>query len=105
MSHKPLTIAEANGRIRSLINMPISLPRNGYGSGIFFELGKLTYPTNRKEHAAGKANHLYWMGWMVNIDSGADFLDYGVCTSSKSPFDGRVINRKNGCEVFLALDS
>lgn len=39
--------------------------------------------------------------WFVRIDGDFDLLDFGACTSSASPFDGRVVNVKSGCGVFL----
>jgi len=41
---------------------------------------------------------------MVRIDGDADFLDYGVCTAAASPFDGRVVNMRSGCEAFASED-
>ena len=38
--------------------------------------------------------------WMVRLDGDADLLDYGVCTSEVSPFDGQVINMASGCAFF-----
>lgn len=39
--------------------------------------------------------------WMERIDGDADFLDYGVCTSIGSAFDGRVVNMTSGYNNFL----
>ena len=39
--------------------------------------------------------------WFAAIDAPADLLDYGVCTSSQSPFDGRAVNFSSGCGAFL----
>lgn len=41
MARKPLTNSEANVLIKSLVNMPVSLPWKGIGSAVFFELGEL----------------------------------------------------------------
>lgn len=38
--------------------------------------------------------------FMIRLDGNADFLDYGVCTSAESPFDGRVVNMASGCACF-----
>ncbi|MRW84771.1 DUF3027 domain-containing protein [Pseudoduganella sp. FT26W] len=38
--------------------------------------------------------------YMIRLDGNADFLDYGVCTSVESPFDGRVVNMASGCASF-----
>lgn len=40
--------------------------------------------------------------WFVRLDGDAHLLDYGVCASSASPFDGRVVNLKSGCPAFTA---
>jgi len=39
--------------------------------------------------------------WFVCIDGEGHLLDFGVCTSSASPFDGRVVNVASGCGAFL----
>ncbi|MES2257574.1 MAG: DUF3027 domain-containing protein [Pseudomonadota bacterium] len=39
--------------------------------------------------------------YMICLDGNADFLDYGVCTSAESPFDGRVVNMASGCASFV----
>jgi hypothetical protein len=36
----------------------------------------------------------------VRIDGNGHLLDYGVCTSAFSPFDGRAVNRTSGCPLF-----
>lgn len=36
----------------------------------------------------------------VRIDGDYDFLGYGVCTETASPFDGRAVNCQSGCPVF-----
>ena len=38
--------------------------------------------------------------WYVRLDGDADLLDYGVCASSASPLDGRVVNLDSGCPAF-----
>lgn len=38
--------------------------------------------------------------WMVRLDGHADLLDYGVCTSGLSPFDGHAVNVASGCAAF-----
>ena len=38
--------------------------------------------------------------WFVRIDGDGSLLDFGVCANSASPFDGRVVNRKSGCQAF-----
>jgi hypothetical protein len=38
--------------------------------------------------------------WFVRIDGDAYLLDYGVCLSSASPFDGRAVSLKSGCPAF-----
>jgi len=38
--------------------------------------------------------------WFVRVDGNADLLDYGVCLSSASPFDGRAVNVASGCPEF-----
>lgn len=42
---------------------------------------------------------------MIRLDGNADFLDYGVCTSAESPFDGRVVNMASGCASFVSVES
>jgi hypothetical protein len=39
--------------------------------------------------------------WVAAIDAPAALLDYGVCTSAASDFDGRVVNFAGGCGVFV----
>ncbi|MCP4193655.1 MAG: DUF3027 domain-containing protein [Planctomycetaceae bacterium] len=36
------------------------------------------------------------------IDGHGSLLDYGVCTSSSSPYDGRAVNRASGCPAFVS---
>ena len=43
--------------------------------------------------------------YMIRLDGNADFLDYGVCTSAGSPFDGRVVNMASGCASFVSNES
>lgn len=38
--------------------------------------------------------------WFVPLDGDAYLLDYGVCLSSASPFDGRAVNVASGCPAF-----
>jgi hypothetical protein len=38
--------------------------------------------------------------WYIPLDGDASLLDYGVCASSASPFDGRVVNLNSGCSAF-----
>ena len=38
--------------------------------------------------------------WFVRIDGDFSLLDFGACTSSASPFDGRVVNVSSGCGMF-----
>lgn len=40
--------------------------------------------------------------YIVRLDGDAAFLDFGVCTASESPFDGRVINMASGCKAFTS---
>lgn len=35
----------------------------------------------------------------------ADFLDYGVCTSPRSIFDGKVVSSRSGCAAFVEDNS
>lgn len=42
---------------------------------------------------------------MIRLDGNAEFLDYGVCTSAESPFDGRVVNMASGCQYFVSDES
>lgn len=39
--------------------------------------------------------------WFVRIDGDFSLLDFGVCTSSASPFDGKVVNIASGCDMFI----
>ena len=39
--------------------------------------------------------------FFVRIDGHFSLLDYGVCTSPASPFDGRATNRRSGCHDFV----
>ncbi len=36
----------------------------------------------------------------VRLDGDFELLDYGACTSSNSPFDGRITNLTSGCPAF-----
>jgi len=38
----------------------------------------------------------------VRIDGHGAFLDYGVCVSESSPFDGRAVSGGSGCPSFIA---
>ena len=38
--------------------------------------------------------------WFVRIDGEFSLLDFGACTSSASPFDGRVAKVSSGCGMF-----
>ena len=38
------------------------------------------------------------------IDGEGYFFEYGVCTESSSPLDGRVVNLESGCPAFAASD-
>lgn len=40
--------------------------------------------------------------WFVPLDGDAHLLDYGVCASSASPFDGRAVNVASGCPAFAS---
>lgn len=40
--------------------------------------------------------------WFKPIDGEGCLLDYGVCTSNVSPFDGRAVNFASGCQEFLS---
>jgi hypothetical protein len=42
--------------------------------------------------------------WFVHLDGDGYLLDYGVCLSSASPFDGRAVNIDSGCPAFTAKD-
>lgn len=55
--------------------------------------------------AKGLVGHCSGCVSMVRIDGDADFLDYGVCTSADSPFDGRVVNMRSGCSFFAVNES
>ncbi len=36
----------------------------------------------------------------VRLDGNGHLLDYGVCTATARPFDGRAVNRSSGCPSF-----
>ena len=38
-------------------------------------------------------------GWFIQLDGQGSLLDYGACSSPRSPFDGRVVNRASGCSA------
>jgi hypothetical protein len=40
--------------------------------------------------------------WLVPIDGEGHLLDYGVCTASQSPFDGKAVHCASGCPVYAA---
>jgi hypothetical protein len=50
------------------------------------------------EPVAGKCGQCEWF---VPIDGEGHLLDYGVCLSKSSPFDGRAVNRAGGCPAFV----
>ena len=39
--------------------------------------------------------------YYVRLDGTGHFLDYGVCTSPRSIFDGRVVSFRSGCAAFV----
>jgi len=39
----------------------------------------------------------------VPVDGEGYLLDYGVCISAESPFDGRAVNRQSGCSKFVTV--
>lgn len=39
--------------------------------------------------------------WFVPIDGQGHLLDYGVCTSGTSPFDGKAVNCASGCPAYV----
>ncbi len=47
-----------------------------------------------------KAGNCANCGYYVRLDGTGRMLDYGVCAESRSPFDGRVVNRESGCPMF-----
>jgi hypothetical protein len=49
----------------------------------------------------GKKGRCDSCAYMIRLDGNADFLDYGVCTSAESKFDGRVVNMGSGCASFV----
>lgn len=40
--------------------------------------------------------------WFRRLDADFYLLDYGVCITEASPFDGRVVNCSSGCPIFKA---
>jgi hypothetical protein len=40
--------------------------------------------------------------YYIRLDGTGDFLDYGVCTSPRSIFDGKVVSFRSGCAAFVA---
>lgn len=40
----------------------------------------------------------------VRLDGTGDFLDYGVCSSPRSIFDGKVVSFRSGCAAFVETD-
>lgn len=41
----------------------------------------------------------------VRINGEGHLLDYGVCISSESPFDGKVVDCNSGCPVFISEEA
>jgi hypothetical protein len=41
----------------------------------------------------------------VRLDGTGHFLDYGVCTSPRSIFDGKVVSFRSGCAAFVEGES
>jgi hypothetical protein len=39
----------------------------------------------------------------IRLDADSSFLDYGVCSQVRSPYDGRVVNVKSGCSFFEGM--
>lgn len=86
MSRNPLTLDDANIRLKSLVNLPVSLPWKGHGSAIFLELGLLTSTAGRRRnHEKGEAN--IYVGWDWRIEEGAKVL-YGSSNSRPVIEDG-----------------
>ncbi len=52
-----------------------------------------------------RAGHCNSCRAMVRIDGDHFFLDYGVCSSRDSPYDGRVVNMKSSCPAYTAIDN
>lgn len=42
--------------------------------------------------------------YYVRLDGTGNFLDYGVCSSPRSLFDGRVVSFRSGCAAFVASE-
>jgi hypothetical protein len=40
--------------------------------------------------------------WFVRLDGEGNLLDYGVCTSSESPFDRKAVACTSGCPAYVA---
>lgn len=43
--------------------------------------------------------------YYVRLDGTGHFLDYGVCSSPRSIFDGKVVSFRSGCAAFVATES
>lgn len=43
--------------------------------------------------------------YYVRLDGTGHFLDYGVCSSPRSIFDGRVVSFRSGCAAFVASEA
>ncbi len=61
---------EVEDLLRSLQGLEIALAWKGYGSAVFFELGRLSPPqNNREQHARGEACVMIEWDWRVDPDS------------------------------------
>jgi hypothetical protein len=86
MLRTPLTLVDANIRLNSLVNLPVSLPWKGHGSAIFLELGVLTSTAGqRRKREKGEAN--IYVGWDWRIEEGAKVL-FGSSNSRPVIEDG-----------------
>lgn len=60
---------EVDDQLRSLQGLEIALAWKGYGSAVFFELGRLSPPQgNREQHARGEACLMIEWDWRVEND-------------------------------------
>jgi hypothetical protein len=83
-----------------MVGLTVSLPWKGYGSAIFFELGRLTPPTSpRRHHGRGEA--CIEVEWDWRIEAGSEIL-YGS-SSSGPEIESGINSLRDATIVAIAL--
>lgn len=62
MARSSISLVEANKLLRSVFDLPVSLPWKGHGSAIFLELGNLA-PLSRPKQRRQSGDVTIYVGW------------------------------------------